>query len=139
MIAVKFTPIADRDAKTATIVKQVSQRERGEGEERERERERERKERAKGNKLVRTRERRGGVGVKITHQSTESTQLHLKKNPSTSSHHPLPSKTHSAVAHYKLSAQRVHTTLVSITEIPSQACLLLLHLAPDTYTLLLQA
>ena len=39
MIAVKFTPIADRDAKTATIVKQVSQRERGE---RERERERDR-------------------------------------------------------------------------------------------------
>ena len=41
----KFTPIADRDTKTATIVKQVRERigREREGGERERERERERK------------------------------------------------------------------------------------------------
>ena len=41
LIPVKFTPIADRDTKTATIVKQVSQEREGERE-RERERGRER-------------------------------------------------------------------------------------------------
>ena len=39
LIAVKFTPIADRDTKTATIVKQVRERIGGSGRERGRERE----------------------------------------------------------------------------------------------------